>query len=402
MAQHIFTGSGAPTAPPTKISQHYIDTTNKVSYISTGVGLVSDWKVADASAAVSLHEAASNPHPQYLTQAEGDAAYDILGAASSVQSALSSHTSNTSNPHATTKTQLGLGNVQDLDQTNPANISQTPSYRFVTDSEKSNWDSKATTGYVDNAAATAQANANSYTNNKISDLVASSPAALDTLNELAAALGNDPNFATTITNQISGKANTVHSHEIDDVNGLESTLDEKAHVSHTHAVATQAVYGFMSAADKTKLDNFAQEILRVNGQDLYSTSNTVLTNIPNLALAVESGFAYKFNMLIRYSSNNASNGIAFAMTTTNGADGEISYILRGNTSATAGVLITRPDLNSVYVLTATPAVNKKYLLQIEGIFFCTSSGDLVPQFRSEVNGNRIDVYTNSILEGKVL
>ncbi|EPN8857510.1 phage tail protein [Yersinia enterocolitica] len=36
-------------------------------------------------------------------------------------------------------------------------------------------------------------------------LVASSPAALDTLNELAAALGNDPNFATTMTNALAGK-----------------------------------------------------------------------------------------------------------------------------------------------------------------------------------------------------
>lgn len=40
----------------------------------------------------------------------------------------------------------------------------------------------------------------------IAALVGSSPAALDTLNELAAALGNDPNFATTMTNALAGKA----------------------------------------------------------------------------------------------------------------------------------------------------------------------------------------------------
>ncbi|QJT79572.1 phage tail protein [Kosakonia sp. MUSA4] len=39
----------------------------------------------------------------------------------------------------------------------------------------------------------------------IAALVASSPATLDTLNELAAALGNDPNFATTMTNALAGK-----------------------------------------------------------------------------------------------------------------------------------------------------------------------------------------------------
>lgn len=41
----------------------------------------------------------------------------------------------------------------------------------------------------------------------IAALVNSSPESLDTLQELAAALGNDPNFATTITNLIGTKAN---------------------------------------------------------------------------------------------------------------------------------------------------------------------------------------------------
>lgn len=39
----------------------------------------------------------------------------------------------------------------------------------------------------------------------IAALVDSSPGALDTLNELAKALGNDPNFATTMTNALAGK-----------------------------------------------------------------------------------------------------------------------------------------------------------------------------------------------------
>lgn len=40
----------------------------------------------------------------------------------------------------------------------------------------------------------------------ITALIDSSPAAMDTLNELAAALGNDPNFATTMTNLLAAKA----------------------------------------------------------------------------------------------------------------------------------------------------------------------------------------------------
>ena len=44
-----------------------------------------------------------------------------------------------------------------------------------------------------------------YTDTSIANLVASAPATLDTLNELAAALGDDPNFATTVTNSIATK-----------------------------------------------------------------------------------------------------------------------------------------------------------------------------------------------------
>ena len=61
-------------------------------------------------------------------------------------------------------------------------------------------------------APTAAANTNTtqvattaYVQTEINDLIASSPAALDTLNELAAALGNDASFSTTVTNSIAGK-----------------------------------------------------------------------------------------------------------------------------------------------------------------------------------------------------
>jgi hypothetical protein len=44
-----------------------------------------------------------------------------------------------------------------------------------------------------------------YVGTQVSNLVDSSPAALNTLNELAAALGDDANFSTTITNSIATK-----------------------------------------------------------------------------------------------------------------------------------------------------------------------------------------------------
>ncbi|EGC4558425.1 shikimate transporter [Escherichia coli] len=56
----------------------------------------------------------------------------------------------------------------------------------------------------DDAAGNEIANAE-FVRKLLAALVGSSPEALDTLNELAAALGNDPNFATTVTKALAGK-----------------------------------------------------------------------------------------------------------------------------------------------------------------------------------------------------
>ncbi|WP_311207029.1 phage tail protein [Escherichia coli] len=62
-----------------------------------------------------------------------------------------------------------------------------------------------------------------FVKSAIAAMVGSAPAALDTLNELAAALGNDPNFATTMLNALAGKQpldNTLTNLSGKDVTGL--------------------------------------------------------------------------------------------------------------------------------------------------------------------------------------
>jgi Major tropism determinant N-terminal domain len=58
-------------------------------------------------------------------------------------------------------------------------------------------------------ADTAESNAKSYTDTALSGLVDSAPTLLNTLNELAAALNDDPAFATTVANSIATKATLV-------------------------------------------------------------------------------------------------------------------------------------------------------------------------------------------------
>ena len=82
-----------------------------------------------------------------------------------------------------------------------------------------------------------------YADNAIANLVASAPGTLDTLNELAAALGDDPNFATTVTNSIatklaltggtlSGDLN-LGGNDIDDVGTITGSLNGNATTATT-------------------------------------------------------------------------------------------------------------------------------------------------------------------------
>lgn len=77
----------------------------------------------------------------------------------------------------------------------------------------------ATKTYADNAATSAA-------NSAVAALVDSAPATLDTLNELAAALGDDANFATTVTNALGQKLNTADFETAFDGHLAEKTTDD--------------------------------------------------------------------------------------------------------------------------------------------------------------------------------
>lgn len=63
---------------------------------------------------------------------------------------------------------------------------------------------------------------------------------------------------TGLQTALDGKAATAHTHAIADTTGLQAALDGKAATTHGHADATASAAGFMSAADKTKLDGLSQ------------------------------------------------------------------------------------------------------------------------------------------------
>ena len=97
-----------------------------------------------------------------------------------------------------------------------------------------------------------------YVETKIAELVNSAPETLNTLNELATALGNDPNFATTIAAEIGTKANA---------NDLTSHIDNK---SNPHNVTAAQI----GAATEEYVNNAISNISAPDVGGQISTHNT--------------------------------------------------------------------------------------------------------------------------------
>ncbi|MEF9509948.1 phage tail protein [Escherichia coli] len=124
-----------------------------------------------------------------------------------------------------------------------------------------------------------------FVKSAIAGMVGSAPAALDTLNELAAAMGNDPNFATTMLNALAGKQpldNTLTNLSGKDVAGLLAYLG-----LGEGAPAIGVPFFWPSAAmPNTVIDSWSSMVfLKFNGAKFSATDYPVLAKVfPSLVL----------------------------------------------------------------------------------------------------------------------
>lgn len=117
----------------------------------------------------------------------------------------------------------------------------------------------------------------SFVADRISALVNSSPAALDTLNELAAALGNDANFSTTVTNLIATKLSI--SQNLNDL-GDKATARTNLDVYGKSEVDTKDTTLFNTIAIPYMGYPINSDCNQCNRQGYYNAKNE-LTNAPN-------------------------------------------------------------------------------------------------------------------------
>lgn len=126
--------------------------------------------------------------------------------------------------------------------------------------------------------------AESYTDQKIADVVDGSPEALDTLYELAKALGDDPNFATTVMDQIGQKLPTTT---------FENFIDNKAWTKDNLTKLSQLINNINSIKAGTRVKSMDVNLASISSYleyDLFD-NNTTGTKPPGLT----TGFLLTFS-----------------------------------------------------------------------------------------------------------
>jgi hypothetical protein len=152
----------------------------------------------------------------------------------------------------------------------------TASSWYTTANNSSNWNTAyswgdhATEGYLTSASLSGYAT-EAYVSTQISNLIDGAPAVLDTLNELAAALGDDSNFASTITNSIATKLNS---------SDFNSSFDTRLTTKSTTDLAEGTNLYYTTARFDNRLSTKSTTDL-AEGTNLYYTTDRVNTDFDN-------------------------------------------------------------------------------------------------------------------------
>lgn len=158
----------------------------------------------------------------------------------------------------------------------------------ITADERKAWNAKETPSGAQAKADAAEKKAKEYADQAAANIVDSAPETLNTLNELAEALGNDPNFATTITTLIGTKETPDGAQEKADKALSDAKTYTDTHAKNTSIHVTQSDKDKWNGAQLYKItgDNGTRTKL-ADGTDLitlptgfYYASGTQVKNNP--------------------------------------------------------------------------------------------------------------------------
>lgn len=241
----------------------------------------------------------------------GHAMNDVTGLQTALDAkadntSVSAHTSKTDNPHGVTKAQIGLANVD-----NTADLNKPVSTAMQTAlNGKSNTDHNHDGRYYTEAE---------------------------------------------VDNALTGKANTSHTHVITNITGLQSALDSKSDINHTHT----------NYADKTALD---AHVIRTDNPHGTTKAQIGLGNVDNttdLNKPVSTATQTALNGKADTNHTHTAGVISFDKTGTNFANTNVQAVL-GEINATLGnVFVGKNVRGSQYVSDVNSIVRSGFYYSVD-------------------------------------
>ena len=131
------------------------------------------------------------------------------------------------------------------------------------------------------ATNTTQIASTAYVRTEVANLVDSSPSALDTLNELAAALGDDASFSTTVTNSIATKSPTAGNASLVTVGTIGTGVWQGTPITSAYLNSAQTnitTLGTILTFASTGIDDNST----TNAMTIDSTEQTTFTRVGNV------------------------------------------------------------------------------------------------------------------------
>jgi hypothetical protein len=296
---------------------------------------------------------------------------------------IDTHIANTSNPHSVTKTQVGLGNVDNVSDVNK------PISTATQTALNAKYDATNPNGYE-------------------------TPTQLNTRDTNNRARGN--HTGTQLASTISDFASTVLGTVLTGISFATSTAilatdtllvamgklqaQLNSHFGSggsAHADATTAVSGFMSALDKTKLDGISNDVFARSVTQYNNSSNVTYVSCPELAVNCLAGNMYRIKWTIRHTSAATTTGFRPGLNgTATGTVNFVGEVVQSTTASTTNKISGPLSAYNTNIASTSSAGGQPTVAEIEGIFRCTTSGTIYPQFLSETNGSQVSVLADSL------
>lgn len=285
-----------------------------------------------------------------------------------------------------------------------------------------------------------------YVDNAISNLVNSAPGILDTLGEIANAIGNDASFITTINNDLANKFDTssfassansaidvrVTKAFIDNL-GIVSNIANTANFANSSNIASSA--NLANFANFANIANIAYQVDVSNVNGIGNIANVNLDGNPSNILYGNGSFAAApvtygdsnvANYLPSYTGNISAGNLTVTGTTDLGSianinisgggsgyllqtdgSGQLSWVDQANVAASATISVGDvfadsfvADGTQTNFTLSTSVTNKKYLtVHIDGIYQTSDifsvSGNVMTLVAAPVANSIVEVSTIS-------